>query len=198
MTRNFHWFPSYFIVLLWQTCRSFTVEVCRSKHCCKQAPLLLETVVDLIGIEFVKPCSCLSHCETGANAQIIVPGTSPVILHELKDVTSVLAQLEFASVPIHVPKLLGAAAKVMERVHATKGTLTQENTRAFCRTRQHFIESPFRRNMISITVLLVANNDCQGRYRVSFNAVVGTFRSTTFLVPSNSHAPTGTQMFDVI
>ncbi len=108
-------------MLLCQTYKSLTVQVCRSKYCCRQAPFLLETISDLIGAESVDPCSCLSHCETVANAQITIPGKPPFILHDLKDGTSFLAQVEMSGVAIPVPKILGAAAKVMERVQATKG-----------------------------------------------------------------------------
>jgi len=45
-----------------------------------------------------------------------------VLLHELNDATQVIVQLDLASNgDIVVPKLLGAAAKIMERVANTPG-----------------------------------------------------------------------------
>jgi hypothetical protein len=43
-----------------------------------------------------------------------------VFLHELNDAATVIAQLE-VECAITIPKLLGAAAKLMERVQSTQG-----------------------------------------------------------------------------
>lgn len=105
-----------------------SVLVCRNKDCCKQAPHLLETVSDLLGhgssssAITVESHGCLSHCEKGPNARVELPGKPLLFLHELKDATDVMVQLELvADGAIKIPKLIGAAARVLERVQATKG-----------------------------------------------------------------------------
>jgi hypothetical protein len=118
---------SLVLLLLWPACRSLNhqpiVQVCRNKNCCKQAPHLLETVSDLLdGSATVASSGCLSLCEKGPSARIEMPGKPFLFLHELNDAADVMAQLEVATGgAITIPKLLGAAAKVMERVQATKG-----------------------------------------------------------------------------
>lgn len=126
MNRRSVWLKFLLVMQAWQVHRCLTtstVQVCRSKHCCKKSPLLLETLSDLLGAQAVESCACLSHCETGANAQITIPGQHPLLLQGLNNVTSVTVQLEMLNVPMDIPKLLRAAATLLERVQTTtKGT----------------------------------------------------------------------------
>lgn len=96
------------------------VKVCRNKTCCKRSPHLLESIADLLGTNRVDDSGCLAQCEKGPNVQLQIRDQPPVILHELDDVTTAAIQLEVAA-GVEIPKLLKAAAKVLEKVSRTEG-----------------------------------------------------------------------------
>lgn len=101
----------------------------------------METVTDLLSptTAMVESSGCLSQCNKGPNMEVQMPEKS-ILLHELQDATEVMTKLELATdSSFRVPKLLEAAAKVMERVEATEGKKTWK-----IQGTATYIESPFR------------------------------------------------------
>ena len=158
-----------------------SVQVCRHKNCCKKSPYLLQSMANLLGNDRVEETGCLAQCEQGPNVQIQFSTTAsplassssspPLILHEMYDATTAAIQLEWATASAAtttpheaepLPKLLKAAAKVLERVmsgstssstnmtpqllgkyHAMQRSAMSNSTRNH-NGWHHFIESPIR------------------------------------------------------
>ena len=129
-----------------------SIQVCRHKNCCKKSPDLLQSVANLLGNDRVEESGCLAQCEKGPNVQVQFSLSSsslassssspPLILHEMNDATTAAIQLELVTASNaavattttttheaeQLPKLLKAAAKVLERVMSgTSGTRSNPN-----------------------------------------------------------------------
>lgn len=95
----------------------------------------------------------------------IIPGEPPIILHGIQDASMAAIQIELATGE-ELPKLLKAAAKVLERVAQTQGEQMTKSVVVMDiaqEERQHFIESPIRIDTISSSVLLVAKSNVKER-----------------------------------
>lgn len=105
---------------------SYTVKICQNKNCCKKNPYLLETVYDFVGVGngasgVVESSGCLSNCDIGPNMEVEKSGMEAKLINGIDDSTMASVQLELA-LDVTFPKLLVAAAKLIERAANSKGT----------------------------------------------------------------------------
>ena len=136
----------WFVVILgcFTLVHSLSVRVCQNKHCVKRNPNILQTISNLIDVP-IESSGCLSHCESGPNVEIHLPGGgSSKVMEGLTDATTVAIQLEL-HLNFPIPKLLLAASKVMERATQTRGRFFETALANNVGIRRHFLESPFRK-----------------------------------------------------